>query len=153
MKLIIALGCLALSALIPAASYAAEPAAQSDDAVKATLTSLEHQSWDAWKARNGKFYETFLSEDHLDVQPGGPIGKKDVVAGVGSPACVVASFNLGPMTFTRISPDTAALVYHAEQDTKCGGHAIPPASWITSIYVNRDGRWQNFLFNDVTASK
>jgi len=45
-----------------------EPA---EDALKETLVNLEKQSWEAWKKRDGKFFQEFLSDDHAEVGFGG----------------------------------------------------------------------------------
>lgn len=50
------------------------------------------------------------------------------------------------MRFARVSGDTAMLVYRANQDTVCGTAAVPSPVLTTSVYVKRDGRWQNFLY-------
>lgn len=152
MRLVFAL--LALPAIFSCCSaWSAEVPVQSDDQVRAKLTDLENKSWEAWKARDGSYFQTFAAPDHLDVGPGGAIGRAEVVAGVSSHACVVGSYSLEPMKFVRIAPDTAMLVYRANQDTSCNGKPIPTPSWITSVYVNRDGRWQNVLFEDIPARK
>ena len=39
-------------------------------------------------------YRGFLSDDHVEVGFGGVIGKAAVVAGVGSPICVVRSYSV-----------------------------------------------------------
>jgi hypothetical protein len=124
-----------------------------DDAqVRATLTDLETKSWVAWEGHDGKFFDGFLSDDHIEVGVAGPIGKKSVVAGVAGSGCSVASYKLGEMRFSRISRDTAVLVYRAEQDTKCGGVPVPSPVWATSVYVKRDGLWQNFLYQHSAAA-
>lgn len=124
------------------------PALASDDdaAVKDTVTALEQQSWVAWQGHDGGFYERTLSDDHLDIHDSGIIGKKQVVAGVDGGFCTVKSYALGDMRFTRVSADTAMLVYRASQDTACGKTGVPSPAWVTSLYVKRDGRWQNLLY-------
>lgn len=130
----------------------ADEAVQIDAQVKATITDLENRSWVAWKARDGNYFEQFTSGDHLDVGAGGPMDRDAVVSGVSSPACAVASYSVGPMRFVRLTADSAMLIYRAEQDTTCGGKPVPSPSWVTSVYVYRDGRWQNALFEDLPAA-
>src|SRR5262245_23569630 len=108
-----------------------------DTQVMATLVDLETKSWVAWQGHDGKFFEGFLSDDHVEVGFAGPIGKAPVVAGVTGAGCSVASYKVGDMHFSRINADTAVLVYRAEQDTKCGGKSVPSPVWATSVYVRR----------------
>ncbi len=149
-KILLAVACVAGLGMATAAD-AEGAASRADAALKAKLIDMETKAWVAWKARDGKYYDRFLSEDHMDIHSGGPVGKKDVVDFVGSPVCVVASYKLGDMQYTRISPDTAALVYRVAQDSKCNDAVVPSPTWITSIYVKRGKRWLNFLFESAPA--
>src|SRR4051812_15115656 len=56
--------------------------------LKETLVNLEKKSWLAWKDRDGKFFQEFLSDDHVELGFGGPTDKATVVKFVGSPVCV-----------------------------------------------------------------
>ena len=42
-----------------------------ENAIKENLIKLEKQSWEAWKNRDGKFYQDFLSDDHQEIGAGG----------------------------------------------------------------------------------
>jgi hypothetical protein len=125
--------------------------AASKPTLEERLVGLEKQSWEAWKNRNGKFFESFLADDHLDIGPGGIGDKAQVVAGVNSPACVVTSYSLDRFRFTQLNDGTAALVYRAQQDTQCGGKPVPSPTWVTSVYAKRHGRWVNVLFQKTQA--
>jgi hypothetical protein len=122
-------------------------------ALQETLTRLERASWDAWRKRDGKFFETFLSDDHVEVGVAGPAGKTTVVAGVASPTCIVKSFALDTFALTLFDASTAALTYHAQQDTTCGGVAVPSPVWVSSLYLKRSGRWQNGLYQQTRSVK
>jgi len=120
------------------------PGAQDD--VEAALIALEKQSWAAWKAHDAAFFSSFLSDDHVEVGPRGVTDKKSVVAGVASPICKVEDYAVERFRVTRLSADTALVVYHARQKTVCGSIALPSPAWVSSLYVRRDGRWLNALF-------
>jgi hypothetical protein len=123
------------------------------DAVKETLVKLEKQSWEAWKNRDGKFYQDFLSDDHVELGSGGASNKREVVAFVGSPQCVVKSYAVDHFELALLDPDIALLTYHAAQDTTCGGKPVPTPVWVSSLYVKRDGRWQNALYQQTPEKK
>jgi len=122
-------------------------------AVKETLVKLEKQSWEAWKNRDGKFFQDFLSDDHVEVGFGGPTNKATVVAGVASPVCSVKSYEVDKFELTMLDPNTALLTYHAAQDTTCNGNAVPSPVWVSSLYVRRGGRWLNALYQQTRTSK
>lgn len=135
---------LAAVALVPA--RAAGPAPGDDAVVETALVALEKQSWDAWQRRDGGFYDHFLSADHVEVYGSGTADKQEVVEFVGSDACVVESWSVGAMTFRRLAADVAVLTYPAEQKTVCHGRPVPSPAWVTSVYVRRDGRGQNAVY-------
>jgi hypothetical protein len=117
-----------------------------DVALEGTLVELEKQSWVAWKGHDAAFFAGFLSDDHVEVGPRGVLGKTQVVAAVGSPACKVESYAVDNFKFTRVAEDTALLAYRAEQKTTCGGFAVPSPAWVSSLYVRRGERWVNVLY-------
>ena len=131
---------------------AREPAPASNEPLAATLGALEKQSWVAWKARDAHFFESFLTANHVEIGPGGLANKAAVVASVGSPVCTVAGYSLGDFKFTQIGADTAVLNYRAEQQTMCAGVAVPSPVWATSVYVKRDGKWRNAIYQQTPAS-
>ena len=143
---------LAIAAVITVGAARAEPMAD-DAAVKDALIALEKQSWVAWKGHDAKFFEGFLSDDHIEIHPNGPAGKRVVVDSVASPACTVESYALGEMQFTRVSADAAVIVYRAEQKTLCGGQPVPSPVWATSLYAKRGGQWLNVLYQHTAAAK
>ncbi|HKG95025.1 MAG TPA: nuclear transport factor 2 family protein [Gemmatimonadaceae bacterium] len=140
-----------------AASLRAAPAQSAGgaapDALKDTLVALETQSWEAWQKRDSAFFQRFLSDDHVEVGFGGVTGKATVVAGVGSPACVVSSYTVDGFALSRFDANTALLTYHAVQRTTCGGTAVPSPVWVSSLYVRRDGRWLNAVYQQTPDNR
>ena len=116
------------------------------NALKETLINLEKQSWEAWKKRDGKFFQEFLSDDHVEVGFGGLTNKAAVVAGVSSPICVVKSYTVDKFDLKRFDANTALLTYHAQQDTACNGNPVPSPVWVSSLYIRRGTRWRNALY-------
>src|SRR5262249_20823412 len=123
------------------------------NALKENLISLEKQSWEAWKNHDSKFFQEFLSDDHVEVGFVGLTDKAKVCAGVASPICVVKSYFVDKFELTMFDANTALLTYHAEQDTKCGAVAVPSPVWVSSLYVRRGGRWLNALYQQTQTPK
>lgn len=138
---VIALAILALASLVYGQRGQADK-----DALKETLVNLEKQSWVAWKGHDGKFFQGFFSDDHIEVGFGGLTNKATVVASVASPICVVKSYALDKFVLTVFDTNTALLNYHAKQDTTCNGKAVPSPVWVSSLYVRREGHWLNVLY-------
>jgi hypothetical protein len=123
------------------------------DALKESLIRLEKESWEAWKKRDGKFFQGFLSDDHIEVGTGGVATKAQIVAFVGSPICVVKSYSVDNFKFAMLDANTAVLTYRADQDTTCGGKQVPAPTWTSSVYVKRGGRWLNALYQQTPIPK
>ena len=115
-------------------------------ALSEKLIDLEKQSWEAWKNRDGKFFQNFLTEDHVEAGVGGFTNKAQVVAGVASPICVVKTYAVSAFKVTFFDATTAVVNYRAEQDTTCNGVAVPSPAWTSSMYVKRGDHWLNALY-------
>jgi Domain of unknown function (DUF4440) len=129
------------------APMAARPAPTLGD----SLIALEQDSWRAWQKRDGRFFEGFLSDDHVEIGAGGIQGKTAVVAGVASPACTVRTYATDHFELTRLSATAALLTYHASQETTCNGQAVPSPVWVGSLYVLREDRWVNAAYQQTPA--
>ena len=133
-------------------NFVSGPKAQSRD-LKSTLVELEKKSWEAWKNHDGKFFQQFLSDDHVEVGFGGVTNKATVVNGVASPVCVVKSYAVDKFELVRFDANTALLTYHAAQDTTCRGQAVPSPVWVSSLYLKRHGRWLNALYQQTQTRR
>ena len=140
---IAAIACIALA---PWVAHAADP-------LEDELIAMEKASWVAWKAHDSKFYESFLSDDHLEIHGMGVGGKAGVVALVASGACTVESYTVDHWEFRRLSADSAVLNYRAEQKTTCAGVPVPSPVRATSVFARRDGRWVNVLYQHSAVPK
>ena len=128
----------------------AEPAGET--ALKEQLVKLEKQSWEAWRNRDGKFFQEFLSDDHVEVGFGGLSSKAEVVAFVASPVCQVKSYELDHFELKMLDQNTALLTYRETQDTICH-HPVPSPCWVSSLYMKRGERWLNVLYQQTQISK
>ena len=124
-----------------------------NSALKQTLIDLEKQSWEAWKKRDGKFFQDFLSDDHVEVGFNGTATKPQIVAFVGSPICTVKSYSVDKFQLTIFDARTALLTYHAAQDTTCNGAAVPSPVWVSSLFIKRGNRWLNSFYQQTQTSK
>ena len=120
--------------------------------VRQQLVKLEKQSWEAWKNRDGKFFEGFLSDDHVEVGFSGVASKKEVVQVVGSPVCNVKSYELDQLEMRLLDKNTALLTYREAQDTMCH-KVVPSPCWVSSLYMKRGDRWLNVLYQQSQITK
>ena len=122
------------------------PERTAPDSLEATLTDIEKQSWVAWQHHDGKFFDHFLSDDHVEVGTNGIATKAQVVAYVGSSMCTVKSYSVDHFHATRFNDNTALLTYRAAQETTCGKVVVPSPTWVSSLFVWRGGHWMNALY-------
>ena len=107
---------------------------------------METSSWEAWKNRDGKFFEGFLSGDHVEIGFSGVTNKESVVRSVGSPSCIVKGYKIDGFELKIIDQTTALLTYHAWQETTCNGKPVPTPVWVGSLYQKRNGKWLNVVY-------
>ena len=120
--------------------------------IKEQLIILEKQSWEAWKNRDGKFFQDFLSDDHVEVGSGGVSNKAEIVSFVGSPVCTVKSYQLDQFELKMLDKNTALLTYREAQDTVCH-NPVPSPCWVSSLYMKRGDRWRNVLYQQTEIHK
>jgi hypothetical protein len=132
---------------------AATPQAVGDPSLESRIMELERESWQAWKAQDSAFFDTFLADDHVELGGRGPSAKRDVVGFIASGACKVDAYAISDFRFTRLSDSSAMLVYRVRQSTHCGGVAVPSPAWATSVFALRDGRWRNVLYQQLPETK
>ena len=143
---------VSLLALVCLAIASREATASESDDVKEHLIKLEKQSWEAWKNRDGKFFQDFLSDDHVEVGFGGLTNKAAVVAFVGSPVCTVKSYKLDRFEMRMLDKDTALITYWEEQDTVCNKPVLSPC-WVSSLYMKRGDKWLNVFYQQTQIQK
>jgi hypothetical protein len=102
------------------------------DELKEHLIKLEQQSWEAWKNRDGKIFQDFLSDDHVEVGFSGLTNKAELVAFVCSSVWTVKSYKLDRFQMKMLDKDTALLTYWEEQDTVCNKPVPSPAVSVRS---------------------
>jgi hypothetical protein len=121
-------------------------AATASDSLEQLLTTTERQSWVAWQHHDGAFFQNFLSDDHVEVGTNGIATKAQVVAFVASGACTVTSYSVDHFQLARFDANTALLTYRAEQETMCGKNKVPSPTWVSSLFVHRNDKWVNALY-------
>jgi hypothetical protein len=143
---------LSFLALVCLAIANSQATTSESDEVKEHLIKLEKQSWEAWKNRDGKFFQNFLSDDHVEVGFGGLTSKAEVVGFVGSPVCTVKSYKLDRFEMKMLGKDTALLTYWEEQDTVCNKQ-VPSPCWVSSLYMKRGDKWLNVFYQQTQIQK
>jgi hypothetical protein len=102
---------------------------------------LERQGWEAIKTKDYRTYVRSLAEDFVDVLPDGIITKGEEEKGIVQ--LTVDDYKWEGLRVVHFSPDITLLVYKASQKASYGGKPIPTPTWVSSLWIKRNGRWLN----------
>jgi hypothetical protein len=114
------------------------------------LSAAETKLWEAWKNHDMKPFKAMLAADGIMVGDMGTANKTETLKQLESP-CDVKSYGLSDWKLTMINAGAALLTYKATQDASCGGTALPPAVWASSVWVSRGGKWINLSHQETPA--
>ena len=144
--LILALG---TSAQSPNPSPQSRPSAQEEHSSEDIAVRLERQAWEAAKAKDYGKYVRLLAEDFLDVEPVGVITKSEEENGI--VRLTVEDYKWEGLRVVHLTPDVTLLVYKATQKANFSGQPVPTPTWVSSLWVKRNGKWLNALVQETKA--
>jgi hypothetical protein len=116
------------------------------------LSASENKLWDAWKNKDPKPFQAWLSADSVMVGETGVQGKSDIANAMASMPCDIKSFTLSDWKLTMVDSDAALLTYKGVAEGTCAGQAIPTV-WASSLWVNRKGKWMAFSHQETPVGK
>lgn len=116
------------------------------------LSANENALWTAWKNKDAKPFQMWLSADSMLVGDQGIGSKKEVTDMLASMPCEIKSFMLSDWKLSMVDRDAALISYKGTQDGTCGGQALPSAVWASSLWANRKGKWVA-VFHQETPAK
>jgi hypothetical protein len=152
--LLLAIAAFALPACQPAAdtanttngtsttanSNAAKPAAAAP--TKDALVTLEKSAYEAWKSKDSKFWDPFLTANFVGYGASGKLDKAAAIKEYSGTDCDVKSFTFSDEQMTPLGTDAALLTYKVAVDGTCGGKKVPANSWAAGVYVREGDKWK-----------
>lgn len=132
-----------LALLAVSASAASADDAATINAVKAAFSALD----DAFARRDADAIKRMMTADHLSITSyyGAPKSVAEQIASLPD----LTAFKETPMSEVAVSPlgsDAAAITFTAKNGGAFKGRPLPSPVFVTSIYVKRDGRWLERLY-------
>ncbi len=121
-----------------------------DSKVEAQIIALEKAGWEAWKNKNGAWFQTNLTDDYLLVNSDGVNNKSQVVKSTASD-CEIKSYSLDNFKFLMLDKNSALITFTGMQDGVCSGKTIPANVRASSVYVKRGGKWLNAFYTETPA--
>jgi hypothetical protein len=116
------------------------------------LSAQETKLWDAWKNKDPKPFQAWLSADSVMISEDGIGMKNDVVKMLASMPCEVKSFTLSDWKMRNINAGAVLLTYKALAEGTCGGNPIPNV-WSSTVWVNRGGKWLAFSHQETPIKR
>jgi len=128
-------------------NVAAKPAAPSAD----SLMALETKAWDAYKNKDGKYFEGFLADTVVSGNGEGSTPKAEVVKMISEHKDEVKSFSLSDPKVTPAGADAAVLTYKATIDGTENGKPIPSPVTVATVFVRSGTDWKATYHNEVAV--
>ena len=159
MKRLLFAAAMLVAASLPAFAQAtpgapSQPAAaQGAGDVKQTLIDLEKGAWEAWKKKDGKYFETFLTDDTIQVWTGGVTRRAEIIKEISTNPCEIRGYTMDGFDVVMLNPDAAVLTFSATQDGTCGGTPMPSPVWASTVFVKRGGKWLAAFHQETPAQK
>lgn len=117
-----------------------------------SLMALETKAFEAWKNKDGKFFETFLADNFVGF---GDDGKRptraEVLKMIADPNCDVKSYTLSDGHVTPVSADVAVLTVKANSEATCNGKPLPSQITGATVYVRSGTEWKAAYHNEVAV--
>jgi hypothetical protein len=141
------IACLTWGELVP--SQEPRPSVPDKHSGEDIAVRLERQVWEAIKAKDYRTYVRLLAQDFVDVEPVGIIVKSEEEKGIVQ--LTVDDYKWEGLRILHLSPHVTLLVYKATQKANFGGQPVPSPTWVSSLWIKRDGRWLNAFVQETKA--
>jgi hypothetical protein len=109
---------------------------------KEELMVLERSAYEAWKTKDAKFWDPFLTANFVALGPTGKLDKAAAIKDFSSADCDVKSFSISDDQMTPLGNDAALMTYKVSIDATCGGQKIPANNWAAGVYVREGDKWK-----------
>src|SRR5713101_158219 len=114
------------------------PAAPTKD----ELVTLEKSAYEAWKSKDAKFWDTFLSDKFVGYGSSGKLDKASATKEYTGADCEIKTYALSDEQMKPLGNDAALITYKTTVDGTCGGQKVPANSWAASVYVRDGAKWK-----------
>ncbi|HST09079.1 MAG TPA: nuclear transport factor 2 family protein [Terriglobales bacterium] len=106
------------------------------------LLSLETSAYEAWKSKDAKFWEVFLSDKFVGWGSLGRLDKASATKEYTGADCEIESYAISGVQVTPLGEDAALITHKVTVNGTCGGQKNPPGSWAATVYVRDGNQWK-----------
>jgi hypothetical protein len=106
------------------------------------FVTLEKSAYEAWKSKDAKFWDTFLSDKFVGWGSSGRLDKTSATKQYTGTDCEIKSYALDYLRTQPYGSDAELLTHKTTVDGTCNGQKLPVSSWVATVYVRDGDRWK-----------
>ena len=114
-----------------------------------SLMALENKAWEAYKNKDGKYFEGFLGDTMIDGSGQGAMPKAEVVKHISENKADIKSFTLSEPRVTSAGADAAVLTYKGTIEGTENGKTLPSPVTVATVFVRSGTDWKAVYHNEV----
>jgi ketosteroid isomerase-like protein len=119
---------------------------------KDALAALEKKAFEAWKGKDGKFFDGFLASNFVMVDGAYRGDKANTVKMIAANPCEVMDYSMSDEAVTNVSPNVAVITMKVTADVTCEGKKMPSPVTSTSIYVREGNEWKGAFHTEIPVT-
>ena len=112
---------------------------------KVALVTLEKSAYEAWKSKDAKFWDTFLSDKFVGWGSSGKLDKASATKEYTGADCEIKRFALSGEQMKPLGQNAALITHKTTVDGTCSGQKVAVNSWVASIYVRDGDTWKGIF--------
>ncbi len=150
--------CVIVLTAVSAAFFGCEAPAGNTDTANAntarpptveSLKALETTAFDAYKNKDGNYFEAFLTDKFFASASGQRLDKRAMIKMIAEHKCDIKSFSFGDEKLTNVGAATAIITMKVTPDGTCEGKQIAPFI-SASLYVRNNTEWKGAWHGEVS---
>jgi hypothetical protein len=111
-------------------------------ATEAVLLSRDTSAYEAWKSKDAKFWDTFLSDKFVGWGASGRLDKASAAKEYTGADCEIESYGISDPQMTPLGRDSALITHKITVTGTCGAQKVPHSSWAATAYVRDGNQWK-----------
>ncbi len=115
------------------------------------LMALENKAWEAYKNKDGKYFEGFLGDNMIDGEGKGSMPKAEVVKMISENKAEIKSFTLSDPRVISAGADAAVLTYKGTVVGTEDGKPVPSPVTVATVFVRSGSDWKAVYHNEVAV--
>lgn len=135
-----------------AANGGSNNSAGTTEDASAAVIDLEKKAHEAWKNKDGKFFEGMLADDFTGVVGGNIVDKDGLVKQISESPCEVKSYEMSDPKTTKINDSAMIVTHRLSFDYTCDGKAVKSPEYVVSVYVKEGDSWKGAFHQSVPAA-